>query len=197
MEEFQQGFAKHCGIDEDLYGGGRAAPRHERVWLPSLCLSLYRGERGEGAPLGFPLGGGGQGRWGRPRGGWRRPGLRPGLGFPPPPGALPPKPRGCGCPRGAQPLRRRWRGLGGAHSPCVGCCVSPLMAHRARNIYRGPRNTFRFSDSFPMFPGTIPDSVHSHPIYQSSSPDHSGDPRHVRDLIRDSEQPSVTMHCSH
>ena len=47
---FQQGFAKHCGKDEDLYGGGRAAPRHERVWLPSLCLSLYRGSRGEGAP---------------------------------------------------------------------------------------------------------------------------------------------------
>ena len=47
---FQQGFAKHCGVREDGYGRGRAAPRHERVWLPSLCLSLYRGERGEGAP---------------------------------------------------------------------------------------------------------------------------------------------------
>ena len=61
MEEFQQGFAKHRKIDEDIRGRGRAAPRHERVWLPSLCLSLYRGKRGEGAPLGFPLGGGGQG----------------------------------------------------------------------------------------------------------------------------------------
>ena len=147
--------------------------------------SLYIGGERGGAPLGFPLGGGGQGE-----------GLRPGLGFPPQ-APCPPSPRGAAALGGAQPLRRRWRSLRGAHSPCVGCCVSPLMAHRARNLYRGPRNTFRFSDSFPIFPGTIPDSVHSHPIYQSSSPDHSGDPRHVRDLIRDSEQPSVTMHCSH
>ena len=63
MEEFQQGFAKHCGIDEDVCGRGRAAPRHERVWLPSLCLSLYRGERGEGAPYGLPLWAAAKGRW--------------------------------------------------------------------------------------------------------------------------------------
>jgi len=31
-----------------------------------------------------------------------------------------------------------------------------------------------------------------HPIYQSLPLDHSGAPRHVRDLIRDSEQHSVT-----
>ena len=69
VEEFQQGLAKHCEIDEDIRGRGRAAPRHELVLLPSLCLSLYRGERGEGAPLGFPLGGGGQGQMGPAKGG--------------------------------------------------------------------------------------------------------------------------------
>ena len=72
---FLQGFAKHCGVREDGCGRGRAAPRHERVWLPSLCLSLYKGgERGGGA-LGFPPRGGGQGEMGGA--------AAQGLGFPP------------------------------------------------------------------------------------------------------------------
>ena len=35
-------------------------------------------------------------------------------------------------------------------------------------------------------------SVYNLPIYQSLPLDHLESPRHVRDLIRDSEQPSVT-----
>src|SRR3954465_7104293 len=40
---------------------------------------------------------------------------------------------------------------------------------------------------YPKPLGTIPMSEHSHPIYQSLCLDHSETPRHVRDLIRDSE----------
>ena len=39
--------------------------------------------------------------------------------------------------------------------------------------------------------GTFPISEYSRPIYQSLCLDHFETPRHVRDLIRDSEQPSV------
>ena len=40
-------------------------------------------------------------------------------------------------------------------------------------------------------PGTLPVSEYSRPIYQSLCLDHFESPRHVRDHIRDSEQPSV------
>ena len=43
------------------------------------------------------------------------------------------------------------------------------------------------SESFPMAETALP-------IYNSSPPDHSGAPRHVRDLIRDSKLPSVTTY---
>ena len=39
--------------------------------------------------------------------------------------------------------------------------------------------------------GILPKIKHYYPIYQTLSPDHSGVPRHVRDLISDSEQHSV------
>ena len=41
-------------------------------------------------------------------------------------------------------------------------------------------------------PGTLPVSEYHRPIYQSLPLDHFETPRHVRDLIRDSEQHSVT-----
>ena len=41
-------------------------------------------------------------------------------------------------------------------------------------------------------PETLPVSEYYHPIYQSLPLDHFETPRHIRDLIRDSEQPSVT-----
>ena len=40
-------------------------------------------------------------------------------------------------------------------------------------------------------PETFPMAETRLPIYNSLPPDHSGTPRDVRDLIRDSEQPSV------
>ena len=40
--------------------------------------------------------------------------------------------------------------------------------------------------------GTLPVSEYYHPIYESLPMDHFDTPRHVRDLIRDSEQHSVT-----
>ena len=40
-------------------------------------------------------------------------------------------------------------------------------------------------------------SEYSRPIYQSLPLDHFETPRHVRDLIRDSEQSSVTKHITH
>ena len=50
-------------------------------------------------------------------------------------------------------------------------------------------------------PGTIPGDLKTFPmaetalpIYKSLPPDHSGTPRDVRDLIRDSEQHSVTTY---
>ena len=49
----------------------------------------------------------------------------------------------------------------------------------------------RHSDKYPVTPGTHPVSEYSHPIYQSSCLNHFETPRHVRDHILDSEQPSV------
>src|SRR6266511_3423301 len=52
-----------------------------------------------------------------------------------------------------------------------------------------PQNSF-CTDLKPR--GLYPLAEPYHPIYQSLPLDHSGAPRHVRDLIRDSEQHSVT-----
>ena len=60
--------------------------------------------------------------------------------------------------------------------------------------------SFSFSLSFPLFPsdkylihsGTLLVSEYYRPIYESLPLDHFETPRHVRDLIRDSEQHSVT-----
>ena len=52
-----------------------------------------------------------------------------------------------------------------------------------------PQNSF-CTDLKPR--GLYPLAEPYHPIYQSLPPNHSGAPRHVRDLIRDSEQHSVT-----
>ena len=45
--------------------------------------------------------------------------------------------------------------------------------------------------------GTFPISEYHLPIYRSLPLGHSETPRHVRDLIRDSELPSVTHHITH
>ena len=57
---------------------------------------------------------------------------------------------------------------------------------------RGIPVTPRYSDKFPKCSGTITVSEYYRPIYQSLRLEHFETPRHVRDLIRDSEQSSVT-----
>ena len=48
--------------------------------------------------------------------------------------------------------------------------------------------------TIPINPETFPVTETGLPIYKSLPPDHSGTPRDVRDLIRDSEQHSVTTY---
>ena len=54
------------------------------------------------------------------------------------------------------------------------------------------RNPLGTPGTLPELPETFPVTKTGLPIYQSLLPDHSGAPRDIRDLIRDSEQPSVT-----
>ena len=64
-------------------------------------------------------------------------------------------------------------------------------AHHGPFSSRGVPVTSRYSGKIPISPGTLPISKHRLPIYQSLCLDHLEIPRHVRDHIRDSEQPSV------
>ena len=64
-------------------------------------------------------------------------------------------------------------------------------AHLGPYSSRGVPVTSRYSGKIPILPGTLPISKHRLPIYQSSCLDHLETPSHVRDHIRDSEQPSV------
>ena len=51
-----------------------------------------------------------------------------------------------------------------------------------------PRDPFGGPGTIPMTPKLVPMAETGLPIYKSLPPDHSGTPRDVRDLIRDSEQ---------
>ena len=88
------------------------------------------------------------------------------------------------------PMGCVWRGI----SPLVGWFAPFPWPMKPPNTCRGSRNTFRSCWSSPGTSGTLPDSKTLRPIYQSLPPDHSGAPRDVRDLIRDSEQHSVTAY---
>ena len=48
--------------------------------------------------------------------------------------------------------------------------------------------------TIPMTPKLVPMAETGLPIYKSLPPDHSGTPRDIRDLIRDSEQHSLTTY---
>ena len=146
---------------------------------------------GEGAapPLGFPPQG-----WRQPPdpSGWRPEGERgePRLGW-----ALGPI-----CPR-VCPLPHFPCALGpvggGAHQPTwgwspptLGPCSPPgLVAHLV-----DPRDPPGGPGTLPEKPETFPVTKTGLPIYKSLPPDHSGTPRDVHDLIRDSEQHSVTTY---
>ena len=138
------------------------------------------------------------GRSGRPGGG--APGgvlLPPGVGLPPFP---------CWIRSGGGKRRERQEGKGGgaAPSPCPiqtrGRGARPLpwppllfstKVHYGPLTPRGVPVTPRYSGKIPISPETLPISKYRLPIYQSSCLDHFETPRHVRDHICDSEQPSV------
>ena len=97
---------------------------------------------------------------------------------------------GAPTPRVSNP--RRKGGPRRAHQPTRSWFPSPLQSHGAlRDRWPHPVDTRDPSGG----PGTIPVTPKTFPmaetgllIYNSSPPDHSGTPRDVRDLIRDSEQ---------
>ena len=156
-------------------------------WCAPLApLRLGLGTLGEGAP---PLALGGTPPplaatppWEIPSQGGRRPR-----------GDLPPKSGGAPPPPGF-PTLGAGEAHGGRTSPS-GAGSPPTSAHGA---LRGrwphpvdPRDPFGGPSTIPVTPETFPMAETALPIYNSSPSDHSGTPRDVRDLIRDSEQHSV------
>ena len=76
--------------------------------------------------------------------------------------------------------------------PPVAASLSPLWPNRPIKFPGGVPVASRYSKKSPNLIGTIPVSVYNLPIYQSLPLDHFETPHHVRDLIRDSKQSSVT-----
>ena len=72
------------------------------------------------------------------------------------------------------------------------------MAHEALRegwpLPVDPRNPSGGPGTIPVTPETFSVAETGLPIYKSSPPDHSGTPRDIRDLIRDSERLSVTTY---
>ena len=66
------------------------------------------------------------------------------------------------------------------------------MAYVGPLLPQGVPVTPRYSDKYPKRPKTVPVSEYHRPIYQSLHLDYFETPRHVCDLIRDSEQHLVT-----
>ena len=89
-------------------------------------------------------------------------------------------------------------GLGGAGAPGPLRLGRPPTAHVAP---RGrwphpvaPRDPSGGPGTIPVTPKLVPMAEIALPIYKYLPPDHSGTPRDVRDLIRDSEQHLVTTY---
>jgi len=90
----------------------------------------------------------------------------------------------------------------GALGPCGGRTSPPgagPLPHLAHAALWGrwphlvdPRDPPGGPGTLPIAPETLPVIKTGLPIYKSLPPDHSGTPCDVRDLIRDSEQHSVT-----
>ena len=76
----------------------------------------------------------------------------------------------------------------GGPPPCGMSPLSPMAHDFPRGVLVTPRYSGKIAESF----GTIPLSEYNLPIYESLPLDHFETPRHVRDIIRDSEQTSVT-----
>ena len=135
-----------------------------------------------------PRGGGGRPRRGAPR------------GSPTPTGSRTPswtrregkaveerKEKGGGAPP-PFPCPIRTRKGGGVRPPPASFSLLPQGPCRPNNP-RGVPVTPRYSGKIPISPGTFPISKYRLPIYQSLCLDHFETPRHVRDHIRDTEQP--------
>ena len=67
----------------------------------------------------------------------------------------------------------------------------PVWPIKAHNYPQRIPVTLRYFEKIPKSLGTFPMSEYSLPIYRSLLLDHFETPRHVRDLILDSEQISV------
>ena len=80
--------------------------------------------------------------------------------------------------------------MGGARPALVASPLFPLKPTKAHMYSRIPV-TPQYSEKIPGSLGTFPMSEYSLTIYRSLPLDHFETPRHVRDLIRDSEQTSV------
>ena len=95
--------------------------------------------------------------------------------------------------RGAPPPFLVLFGLKGrGRTTCPGRLISlSTRAQRGPLVPPGFSVTLRHSGFIRNFSGTLLVSEYSRPIYQSLCLDHFETPRHVCDLIRDSEQPSV------
>lgn len=144
------------------------------------CASVYKGVKGEGG-AGQEEGGGGVL-------------LLPGVGLPPPNPSWTRIPRGGKREKGGRPPLLVLIGLGGGgrRAATLGCpFLLSTKAHLGPYGSRGVPVTSRYSGKILISPGTLPISKHRLPIYQSLRLDHFETPRHVRDHIRDSEQPSV------
>ena len=184
-----QGFAKHHGRGEVGREVGLRQERSNRVLWATLCLTIYRG-RGAAPPsrvshpqgvrpaLDGKGGGGQEGERGEAPTRWA---LRPIWT------------RVCPLPLSLAP----WPLVGGAPAH-LGAGPLPHMAHAA---FWGrwphlvdPRDPPGGPGTIPISPETFPVTKTGLPIYKSLPPDHSGTPRDVRDLIRDSEQHSVTTY---
>ena len=126
-----------------------------------------------------------------PRGAPRGVLLPPGVGLPPL--ALLEKEGGRekekrGAPPLPCPIRTRGEGARGLPWPAL---LFSLRAHVGPLTPGGVPVTPRYSGKILISPGTIPISKYRLPIYQSLCLDHFETPPHVRDHIRDSEQPSL------
>ena len=98
-------------------------------------------------------------------------------------------------PLGPPPAPRVGNPRGGGRPSPLRAGSLPLSAHGAlRDRWPhpvDPRDPFGGPGTISGDPETFPMAETALPIYNSLPPDHSGTPRDIRDLIRDSEQHSV------
>ena len=94
------------------------------------------------------------------------------------------------------PLLGAWALVGGAPAYLGAGAFShlPMYASGAHAPPGGPPDPSSGPGTLPINPETFSVTKTGLPIYKYLPPDHSGTPRDVRDLIRDSEQHSVTTY---